>query len=270
VSYQPQMTHAGLSPIHSVQVWDEQGRSQTVAVAGEKPLTLRVNHDELITLMTFGTYPEALAIGYLRNQGLIKQLEEITTVQVDWQSEVVKIQTLSHWQLTTPTSYSAMTTCGQGAVLSTQRHIPRQSLPNIKLKQSVIYTLLANLTQYHQTHHQVGGVHSCALCQTDHQILAFIEDVGRHNAVDTIAGLMWLHHWNGEDKIFYTTGRLNAEIVMKIVNMGISILLSRSGVTYHGIKLAQQYGVTLIAHAKEQHFLIFNGNTNIIFDTGSS
>jgi FdhD protein len=264
------MTHAGLTPIHSVQVWDEQGHSQTVAVAGEKPLTLRVNHVEIITLMTFGAYPEALAIGYLRNQGLIKQLEDITMVQVDWQSEVVEIQTLSHLQLATPTSYSAMTTCGQGAVLSTHRHIPRPLLPPIQIKQSFIYAVLSNLTQYHQVHHQVGGVHSCALCQTNHQILAFIEDVGRHNAVDTIAGLMWLQHWGGENKIFYTTGRLNAEIVMKIVHMGIPILLSRSGVTYHGIKLAQQHGVTLIAHAKEQHFLIFNGNTNVIFDAGSS
>lgn len=262
------MTHAGLSPIHSVSVWDEQGRSQTVLVAGEQPLTLRVNHEEIITLMTFGAYPEALAIGYLRNQGLIKQLEEIKAVQVDWQSEVVAIQTLSH--LAIPIKYSAMTTCGQGAVLSTQRHIPKQLSPAIQVKQSSIYSLLSNLSQYHKVHHQVGGVHSCALCQTNHQILAFIEDVGRHNAVDTMAGLMWLQHWSGEDKIFYTTGRLNAEIVMKIVHMGIPMLLSRSGVTYHGIKLAQQYDITLIAHAKEQHFLIFNGKTNVIFDTSSN
>lgn len=266
MSYQPQITHAGLSPIHSVVGWDEQGRSQTIPVAGEKPLTLRVNHGEIITLMTFGAYPEALAIGYLRNQGLIKQLEEITTVQVDWQTETVEIQTVSHWQLATPTGYSALTTCGQSAVLSGQPLILSQLLPPIPVKQSLIYALLAALTQYNQVHHQVGGVHSCALYQTNHQLLALIEDVGRHNAVDTIAGLMWLQHWGGEDKIFYTTGRLNAEIVMKIVHMGIPILLSRSGVTYRGIKLAQQYGVTLIAHAKEQHFLIFNGKTNVIFD----
>ncbi len=266
MSYQPQVTHAGLSPIHSVMVWDEQGCSQTIPVAGEKPLILHVNQREIITLMTFGAYPEALAIGYLRNQGLIKQLEEITTVRVDWQTETVEIQTVAQWQLATPTRYSAMTTCGQGVVLSTQPLIPRQLLPKIQIKQSLIYNLLAALTQYNKEHHQVGGVHSCALYQTNHQILTVIEDVGRHNAVDTIAGLMWLQHWDGKDKIFYTTGRLNAEIVMKIVHMGIPILLSRSGVTYRGIKLAQQYGVTLIAHAKNQHFLIFNGKTNVIFD----
>ncbi len=261
--YQPKLTNAGFSPIHSVTVWDEQGRSQTIQVAGERPLTLVVNNNEIVTLMTFGAYPEALAIGYLRNQGLIKQLREIKAVHVNWQTETVEINTDHHC----PLKHSAVTGCGQGAILSIQHQSPLPVL-DLKIKQSFIYTLLHALTQSNKIHRQAGGVHSCALCQ-ETQILAFIEDVGRHNAVDAIAGLMWLHHWSGDNKIFYTTGRLSAEIVMKVVYMGIPILLSRSGVTYRGIKLAQEYGMTLIAHAKDQRFLIFSGETNIIFDAST-
>jgi FdhD protein len=261
--YQPKMTNAGLSPIRPVTALDEQGQSRTVQVAGETPLTLFVDDRKIVTLMTLGTYPEALAIGYLRNQQMIK-LCEINDVLVNWETETVKVNTFNggfKFKKGTITS-----NCGQGAVLSINK-LPDINLPNLTIKQSLIYAVLQTLARYNEIHRQAGGVHACALCQGA-EILAFVEDVGRHNAVDAIAGLMWLHNWDvyGDDKIFYTTGRLTSEIVMKVAHIGIPILLSRSGVTHKGIQIAQECGMTLIAHAKDQRFLVFNGDKNVIFD----
>jgi FdhD protein len=254
----PEMTNAGLSPIHAVTALDEQGQARAVQVAGEAPLTLFVDEREIVTLMTLGSYPEALAVGYLRNQHLIKALREIKSVEVNWETETVKVNTGDK-----KIGPKAITSgCGQGAVLSINK-LPAIELPKVTIKQSLIYALLQALAQYNKIHRQAGGVHACALCQGA-EILAFVEDVGRHNAVDAIAGLMWLHDWSSEDKIFYTTGRLTSEIVMKVAHIGIPVLLSRSGVTHKGILIAEEFGMILIAHAKAQRFLVFNGD--VIFD----
>ncbi len=251
---QPKMTSA----IHSVTAVDEYGQTRTVQVAGEMPLKLFLDECEIVTLMTLGSYPEALAIGYLINQHLIKDLHEIRSLQVNW--NMVEVSTFNKDK---KINHNTITSgCGRGAVLDTISDI---LLPNLTIKQSLIYTLLQTLTQQDEIHRQAGGVHACALCHQT-EIFAFVEDVGRHNAVDTVTGLMWLHNWASDDKIFYTTGRLTSEIVMKVAHNGIPILLSRSGVTHKGIQIAQTFGMTLIAHAKKQHFLVFNGEKNVIFD----
>ena len=258
------MTHAGLNPIHSMTALDEYGQTCTVRVASEVPLTLIVNNEEIVTLVTLGAFPEVLAMGYLRNQGLVKNLSEIKSVEVNWERGIVQIDTFKNFKTKKTNFLATTTTCGQGAKLSTSK-LPNLHFSEVKLKQSVIYAILQGLASYSEIHRRTGGVHSCALCQNT-DILAFVEDVGRHNAVDTLAGLMWLHHWSGPGKIFYTTGRLTSEMVMKVIHAEIPVLLSRSGVTQRSVEIAQQLGVILIAHAKEKHFLVFSGEKNIFFD----
>jgi FdhD protein len=252
------MINAGFNPIHSVTVTDQSGQLRTVQVASEKPLTLFMNDDKIVTLMTLGTHPKALAIGYLINQCLIKQIQEIQSIHVN--HETIQVTTVADEK-----THCAVTAgCGQGVKLSFNQ-LPNIHCSKLKIQKTMIDALLYTLTQQNEIHRQAGGVHSCALCQGT-EIIAFVEDVGRHNAVDTIAGLMWLHNWLGFDKIFYTTGRLTSEMVMKVAHLGIGVLLSRSGVTYKGIQNAQEIGMTLIAHAKGRQFLIFSGEKNVIFD----
>ena len=158
------------------------------------------------------------------------------------------------------------TGCGQGTVFScTLDKIYNRRLDSLQVKQSRLYALLKAVNDFNAIYRRAGAVHGCALCQ-DTRILMFIEDVGRHNAVDAIAGKMWLEEIPGEDKIFYTTGRLTSEIVMKAAQMNISLLLSRSGVSHMGLELAHDLGITLIARAKGRHFLVYSGAYNIEFD----
>lgn len=268
--YRPRMSAAGLSPTHAVAAVDEFGETRDVHIAGESPLTLKVDEREVVTLMTLGTHPEELALGYLRNQRLIEEIDEIKSVYVDWNKETVWIETRSgrgvvDWE--TKLSKRTITTgCGQGTVFScTLDRLYDLSLPQVRLRQSLIYELLREISDYNEIYKQAGAVHGCALCQ-DTKILTFVEDVGRHNAADAISGRMWLEGVGGEDKIFYTTGRLTSEIVMKAAHMRIPVLLSRSGITHMGLELAQDLGVTMIARAKGKHFLVYNGAQNILFD----
>ena len=263
-NYLQKMKNAGSVSIHAVTALDEYGQSCTVQVAGEIPLTLIVDDREIVTLMTLGSHVEALAVGYLRNHFIIKKLREIQSVQLNLESKTVKVNTFDGVGGKRMVPCTITAGCGQGAVLSVDK-LPDTHLSNATIKQSLIYGLLHTLAQRNNIHRQAGGVHGCALCQGA-EVLAFVEDVGRHNATDAVAGLMWLHNWAGDDKIFYTTGRLTSEMVMKVAHTGIPILLSRSGVTHKSIQIAQKLGMTLIAHAKGQHFLIFNGENNVIFD----
>ena len=269
-TYRPRMTQAGLTPTHGVEVVDEHGEKRVVHVVGEQPLTLRVDGREVVTLMTLGTHPEVLALGYLRNQQLIEKITTVKSVNVNWDLEVVDIETYAgegiiDWQ--EKLSKRTVTTgCGQGTVFScTIDQVYDLKLPRAVLKQSLIYDLLGTLNQHNAIYRQAGAVHGCALCQ-GRQILTFVEDVGRHNATDAIAGMMWLEEMTGEDKIFYTTGRLTSEIVMKVTQMGIPVLLSRSGVTFMGLELASITGLTMIGRAKGRHFLVYNGVENIEYN----
>ena len=264
----PILSDAQLAPTYAIDAVDEYGRKREVYVAGEQPLTIKVDDQEIVTLMTLGTYPEALALGYLRNQLLIDTLDEITRVWVDWDNERVDVSTRNGTgiQLERMQGRTVTTGCGQGTVFScTLDKIYNRRLRSLQVKQSRLYALLKTVSDYNAIYRQAGAVHGCALCH-DTRILMFIEDVGRHNAVDAIAGKMWLEGITGEDKIFYTTGRLTSEIVMKAAQMNISLLLSRSGVSHMGLELAQDLGITLIARAKGQHFLIYTGALNVDFD----
>ena len=251
------MKNIGSIPIHAVTALDKSGQPCTVLVANEKPLTVFMDNHKIVTLMTLGTYPEALAIGYLRNQKLVETWQTIKSIHINTENETIEVHTAQAIEPNKMAPSMIKTGCGQGVSFNINE-LPDIELPPLEISQTLIYTLLETLTQQNEIHRQAGSVHSCALCQAEN-ILAFVEDVGRHNAVDTIAGLMWLNNWTGEDKIFYTTGRLTSEIVMKVANLGIPILLSRSGITYKSIEIAQKIGMTLIAHAKGQRFLVFNG-----------
>jgi len=266
--YRPSMSDEGLSPTHPVTALDEQGESRQVHVAGESPLTLYVDGREIVTLMTLGTHPEALTIGYLRNQRFIQELRQIKDVSVDWRTESVRVSTwegIAGWDEKLK-KRTVTTGCGQGTVFScTLDALYTISLPEVSFHQSMIYGLLDNIRQHNEIYKRAGAVHGCGLCRNT-DILIFVEDVGRHNAADAIAGSMWLEYLTGADKIFYTTGRLTSEIVMKTAQMGIPVLLSRSGVTNMGLELAQELGVTMIARAKGKHFLVYNGAKNIIYD----
>ena len=268
--YRPRMTQAGLAPTHAVQAVDEYGESREIHVAGEFPLTIKVDDREVVTLMTLGTYPEALTLGYLRNQRLIEHIEDIESVAVDWDREQVAVTTthgqgIVDWERKL-SKRTVTTGCGQGTVFScTLDKIYDQRLPDVALKQSTLYGLLREISTYNEIYKRAGAVHGCALCRGT-EILTFIEDVGRHNAADAIAGLMWLDRVSGEDKVFYTTGRLTSEIVMKTAHMGIPALLSRSGITHMGLELAQDLGMVMLARAKGKHFLVYNGAGQIEFD----
>ena len=266
--YLPQMTRAGLAPTHAVVAVDEFGATRNLNVAGERPLTLYVDKKEIVTLMTLGTQPEALALGYLRNQGLIDRVEDIKSVQADWDTESVAVTTYRGVaELEKRTERRTITSgCGQGTVFGDMlEKLERVQLPKVRLHQSAVYDLLHSLNDYNDIYRSAGAVHGCALCHgTD--VLMFIEDVGRHNAADAIAGHMWLERLGGGDKIFYTTGRLTSEMVIKVAQMGIPVLLSRSGVTQMGLDLARRLGVTMIARAKGKHFLVFHGAATMVFD----
>ncbi len=264
------MSRQGLAPTHAVTVTNQFHEQREVQVAGESPLTLKVNGRELVTLMTLGTHPEELALGYLRNQRLLEDISDVASVDVDWDKETVEIMTregreITDWEekLSNRTVTSG---CGQGTVFScTLDKLYDVRLPQVALKQSMIYELLAAITRFNDIYKRAGAVHGCALCH-DTKILKFVEDVGRHNAADAISGWMWLEQVAGADKIFYTTGRLTSEMIMKSAHMGIPVLLSRSGVTHMGLELARDLGIVMIARAKGRAFLVYHGTEQIEFD----
>jgi len=268
--YRPQMTNAGLAPTHPVQATDEYAQTRALQVAGEFPLTIKVDGREVVTLMTLGTRPEELTLGYLRNQRLIERIDEIQGVSVDWDRSVVHVTTthgkgIVDWEQKL-SKRTVTTGCGQGTVFScTLDKLYDVRLPRVTIRQSLIYDVLRRINLQNEIYKQAGAVHGCALCRAD-DVLMFVEDVGRHNAADAIAGRMWLDGIPGGDKIFYTTGRLTSEIVMKAAHMGIPVLLSRSGVTHMGLELAQELDIIMIARAKGRHFLIYHGADHVLFD----
>ena len=266
----PQMSHQGLAPTHEVTAISQFNEPRKVHVAGESPLTLKVNDREVVTLMTLGTHPEELALGYLRNQRLLENINDIESVNVNWDKETVAVVTKAGKEITDwgekLKNRIVTSGCGQGTVFScTLDKLYDAKLPSVTIKQSKIYALLTEITRFNEIYKRAGAVHGCALCYNT-KILKFVEDVGRHNAADAISGWMWLEHTTGNDKIFYTTGRLTSEMVMKSAHMGIPVLLSRSGVTHMGLELARDLGIIMIARAKGRAFLVYNGAEQIEFD----
>jgi len=216
--------------------------------------------------MTLGAAPEALAIGYLRNQRLLDRIEDIVSVQVDWDVNAVVINTRSGLKDLEAKLGKRTTTsgCGQGTVFGDlMEEIDSVRLPgDATLTRSTLYALLDRVRVHETIYKQAGAVHGCALATNSDgasEILYFVEDVGRHNAVDAIAGMMWLDRVDGGDKIFYTTGRLTSEMVIKAAQMGIPFLVSRSGLTQMGYEIAQKVGITMIGRATNKRFLLFTG-----------
>ena len=267
-NYRPEMTDAGLDPTQATIAVDEYQNQRDMQIADERPLTIYVDRFEIVTLMTLGCQPELLTLGYLKNQEFFNNLEEIISVQVDWDVNAVAVTTTEentdwHERLETRT---VTTGCGQGTIFGNlMEQLDSIEITPHKIKQSDIYATLKNLNAYNDVYKSAGAVHGCALCHNT-EILSFKEDVGRHNAVDAIAGEMWLNDIDGEGKLFYTTGRLTSEMVIKVAQMGVPTLLSRSGITRMGLQIARDMGVTLFSRAKGKHFLIYNGSENIEFD----
>ncbi len=266
--HHPTLTNAGLDAAVPIQAIDEFGVAREGHVAAERALTVYLNKREIVTLMTLGTQPELLVLGWLRNQRLIPDLDSVQAVQVDWEISAAVVTTFEELDdLDEKLGRKTVTSgCGQGTVFGDlMDNLDQIVLPQPRIKQSLIYRLLKTLQTHNAVYRQAGAVHGCALC-SGVDIDLFIEDVGRHNAVDAIAGHMWLQGTTGDERVFYTTGRLTSEMVIKVAQMGIPILLSRSGITQMGLDLAQKVGVTLIARAKGKHFLVYNGVENIEYD----
>ena len=269
--YRPILTDAARPSTYDVQAVDEHGATRVVPIAGEHPLTLYVDKRELLTVMTLGAAPEALAIGYLRNQRLVERIEDIVAVQVDWETNAVAITTRNGIaDLDEKTAKRTATTgCGQGTVFGDlMAEIDAVKLPpGATLTQAALYDLLDRVRVHETIYKQAGAVHGCALATNDgdrSDILMFVEDVGRHNAVDAIAGRMWLDRLDGADKVFYTTGRLTSEMVIKAAQMGIPFLVSRSGLTQMGHAIAEQVGITMIGRATNRHYLLFTGAARFV------
>lgn len=265
----PQLSDEGLGASVSVVAYDEFGQARDGHIAAERALTIYLDKREILTLMTLGSQPELLVLGWLKNQNLVDDLRDIESVHIAWDVEAAAIKTRSGGVegLDKKMEHRTVTTgCGQGTMFGNlMDNLSKVMLPRPQVKQSQIYDLLKSLNAHNDVYRKAGAVHGCALCQGT-EILCFVEDVGRHNAVDTIAGYMWYEGISGDDKWFYTTGRLTSEMVIKVAQMGIPILLSRSGVTQMGLELAQQLGVVLIARAKGRHFLVYQGAEQIEFD----
>ncbi|OYW80284.1 MAG: sulfurtransferase FdhD [Polynucleobacter sp. 32-46-5] len=221
-SHNIEMSNASVPLVHEVQIMDEAGRLKTTHIPGERPLTIYLDKREVVTLMTLGSAPEALVLGYLRNQRLVESPDDIASIQVDWETD--------------------------SAAVKTHRSTVDIDAP--------------------------GSVHACAVFERQGEsgirLLHFIEDVGRHNAVDSISGLMWLADKEGKDLIFFTTGRLTSEMVIKGAQMGIPFLLTRSGVTLMGLELARKTNLTLLSRCSGKHFEIYNAPERVVFTSSAS
>ena len=266
----PFLSNAAATLTHDIEVLDERGRASTIAIPAERPLTVYVDKRELVTLMTLGGAPEALVLGYLRNQRLVKDIAEIRSVQVDWSVDAVAVTTVNGIaDIEERTARKVVTTgCGQGSVFGgLMDEVDRIVLsPHARLRQSVLYSIVNTIRLQQSIYKQAGSVHGCALFSARGELIYFIEDVGRHNAVDAISGMMWLDGIGGEDKVFYTTGRLTSEMVIKGAQMGIPFLLSRSGTTQMGHMVAQQLGMSLLTRCTGKHFLLLTGKERMVFE----
>ncbi len=270
---------------YEVDAINERGETVPTSIAGEHPLTLYLDKRELVTLMTLGAAPEHLALGYLRNQRLVESLDELASVQVDWETNSVAVTSaslasrgVSVWDDDTQADAlgarlarrTVTTGCGQGTMFGDlMDEIDRIELsPHARLGEEVLYTVMDRVRRHESIYKVAGAVHGCALCSnagSDRgEILRFVEDVGRHNAVDAIAGWMWVDSVSAADKIFYTTGRLTSEMVIKCAQMGIPFLLSRSGLTQMGYEIAARVGLTMIGRCQGKHYLLFTGTGRFV------
>lgn len=273
-----QMSNASVPLVHEVQIMDEAGRLKTTHIPGERPLTIYLDKREVVTLMTLGSAPEALVLGYLRNQRLVQSPDDIASIQVDWETDSAAVKThRSTVDIDALTSKRVVTTgCGQGTMFGGLiEEISEISLPQgPELSQEAIVALIDEIRTHDTIYKKAGSVHACAVFERESggkvRLLHFIEDVGRHNAVDSISGLMWLAGKQGADLILFTTGRLTSEMVIKGAQMGIPFLLTRSGVTLMGLELARKTNLTLLSRCSGKHFEIYNAPERVVFTSSSA
>jgi FdhD protein len=263
----PELTNAARPATFEVEAYNEAGEMVPTSIAGEHPLTLYLDKREIVTLMTLGHAPEALIIGYLRNQRLVDSIDDIASVQVDWDTESAAVVTRGRKQgIEEQIRKKTVTSgCGQGTMFGDLM----EEVEKIELRQDVsltdasLFALVEKVRKHETIYKQAGAVHGCALASTEGEILMFVEDVGRHNAVDAIAGFMWLDAIDGADKVFYTTGRLTSEMVIKCAQMRIPFLVSRSGLTHMGHEIAKKVGMTMLGRASGKHYLSFTGKERL-------
>ena len=259
----PRFSQARAVLTSSITAVNEHGHTVALAIPAERALTVYVDKRELVTLMTLGSQPELLVLGFLRNQRLVQSARQIESITVDWEVGAAAVKTRGGIaDMQQKTAQRVVTTgCGQGSVFGDlMGDVDSIVLPPATLTQQQLYAIVNTIRVGDSTYKVAGSVHGCALFCRD-QMLMFVEDVGRHNAIDTIAGWMWLqdaHVQRGDDKVFYTTGRLTSEMVIKAAQMGVPIVISRSGITQMGLQVAQQLGLCTVGRATNQHFLCYS------------
>jgi FdhD protein len=247
---------------------DHEGRRVDTAVVMERPLTLFLNGREIVTMMTIGDHPDYLAVGYLLNQNMLRADDRITGIDYDEELETVVVRTDRETDFEDKLKKKTLTSgCAQGTVFGDlmEKFDEVRLDSNAVLRTSWLYALTRKINTVPSLYLAAGAIHGCVLCEEDRPLI-YMEDVGRHNAIDKIAGYMHRHHISPAGKIFYTTGRLTSEMVIKTVQMGIPILISRSGFTAWGVDLARQAGLTLIGRAKGRRFVALAGSERIVFD----
>lgn len=247
---------------------DHEGRPVSTSVVTERPLTLFLNAREIVTMMTIGDHPDLLAIGYLLNQNMLRADDEITAIDYAPDIETIVVRTRRETDYEDKLKKKVQTSgCAQGTVFGDlMEELDRIQLSSsARFKTSWLYQLTRKINTEPSLYLKAGAIHGCVLCEEDRPLL-YMEDVGRHNAVDKIAGYMFRHDIAPEDKIFYTTGRLTSEMVIKTVKMRIPILVSRSGFTAWGVELARKAGLTLIGRARGKRFVALAGAERIVFD----
>ena len=246
---------------------DHTGQVQHIRVVEERPLTIFLNAQEIVTAMTIGDYPEYLAVGFLRNQGMLRDDDEITAVEYDDDLEVVIVRTTRQTSYEEKVKKKTRTSgCAVGTVFGDMMEgLEGLTLPPAEIRTSWLYALAKEINTLPSLYLEAGAIHGTVLCQRD-QMLVYMEDVGRHNAVDKISGYMFQHGVRGSDKLLYTTGRLTSEMVIKTAQMGIPVLASRSGFTAWGVEIARQVGLTLIGRMRGQRFICLSGEERLIRD----
>ncbi|MGC2087780.1 MAG: formate dehydrogenase accessory sulfurtransferase FdhD [Bradyrhizobium sp.] len=246
---------------------DQTGARVEINVPVERPLTLYLNAQEIVTMMTIGDYPDYLALGYLLNQNMLKYDDVVTEVEYDDDLQVVVVRTAHHTNFEAKLKKRTQTSgCAQGTAFGDlMEAIESITLPKAELKTSWLYQMTQTINTMPSLYLEAGAIHGCVLCEQGTPI-CYTEDVGRHNAVDKIAGWLYRHGVDPADKILYTTGRLTSEMVIKTVRMGIPILVSRSGFTAWGVELARQVGLTLVGRARGKRFITLSGEERMVYD----
>ncbi len=246
---------------------DQAGARTEIRVPVERALTLYLNAQEIVTMMTINDYPEYLALGYLLNQNMLRADDVVTEVVYDDDLQVVVVYTEHGTNFEEKLKKKTLTSgCAQGTAFGDlMEAIEGAVLPQAELRTSWLYQMTQAINTAPSLYLEAGAIHGCVLCEKGEPV-CYMEDVGRHNAVDKIAGWAWRHNVNVADKIMYTTGRLTSEMVIKTVRMGIPILVSRSGFTAWGVELARQVGLTLVGRARGKRFIALSGQERIVFD----